>query len=133
MRRLTTPMLMAIAAGVLMLPATASAEGDLGVGTTGGTVPRIISHTPLKPISFAEAKRRQAVAKRKGKRPRGPILASTKGLAKAPSLTPDARNRTPSAEAQEVPITAGKPNGAGGKLFGFAGTYDAKKWPILNW
>lgn len=123
----------AVIAGMLVVPTAALAEGDLGAGTKNGKVPRIISSTPMKPVSFAEAKRRQAAAKRKGKRPRGPILASTKGLTKAPKLSPDARNRTPSAEAQEVPITNEKPTGADGKLFGFEGTYDAKKWPILNW
>lgn len=133
MGNLARPALAAVAAMMLVLPATAAAESDLGGGTTGGKVPRIISSTPLKPVSFAEAKRRQAKAKRTGRRPRGPVLATTRGLTKVKALAPDGRGRTPSAEAQDVPIENSKPKDEGGKLFGYEGTYDGKKWPILNW
>ena len=134
MRRLAGSALGVLAvAGMLASPATGEADSDLGPGTTGGSVPRIVSVTPMKPISFAAAKRRQAAAKRTGRRPRGPVLATTRGLSRVAGLVPDGRGRTPSAEAQDVPIDAHKPTGAGAKLFGFEGTYDGKKWPIHNW
>jgi hypothetical protein len=123
----------AVSVGALAVPGTAAGQDDLGPGTKDGkSVPRIISTTPMKPMSFAAAKRLRARAKRAGKRPRGPILATTRGLTKVPPLTPDTRARNPSAEAEDVPIDGRKPSGDG-KLFGYEGTYDGKKWPILNW
>src|SRR4051812_3708657 len=112
MRRLTAHALVVAAAGMLALPASGVADSDLGPGTKGGHVPRVISLTPMKPISFAAAKRRQAAAKRTGRRPRGPVLATTRGLSKVAPLVPDGRGRTPSGEAQDVPIDTVKPTGA---------------------
>ena len=125
--------LFAASAALVALPASALADSDVGEGTTNGKLPRIISQAPMKPLAFGDARRAQARAKRTGHFPRGPLLATQRHLTKSRALQPDDRRRTPSPDAQAVPIEPGKPTGANGKLFGFAGTYDGKKWGILNW
>ena len=87
----------------------------------------------MKPLCVRRREAGQARAKRTGHFPRGPLLATQRHLTKSRALQPDDRRRTPSPDAQAVPIEPGKPTGANGKLFGFAGTYDGKKWGILNW
>jgi hypothetical protein len=125
--------LLVASAALVALPASALADSDVGEGTTNGKLPRIISQAPMKPLAFGDARRAQARAKRTGHFPRGPLLATQRHLTKSRALQPDDRRRTPSPDAQAVPIEPGKPTGANGKLFGFAGTYDGKKWGILNW
>jgi len=114
-----------------MSPAAASAQSDLGPGTQSGKLPRIISQAPLKPLTLKQARRRQAEARRTGRRPRGPLLAHRRGLTRVVPVT--SRRRVPSPDAQPAPIVPGRPTGTDGKLFGFQGTYEAKKWGIVNW
>lgn len=122
----------AVMAAVLAAwPAAASAQSDLGPGTESGRVPRIVSQAPLKPLTLEQARRRQAEARRTGRRPRGPVLASRRGLTRMGPV--DRRRRVPSPDAQPAPIVPGRPRGSDGRLFGFQGTYDGKKWGIVNW
>lgn len=120
-------------AAALAAPVAAQAANPLhDHHAAKGAVPKVIVKGSKRPLSLKQAKEAQDRAARTGKFPPAPRLATNRGLRRTDSREISTRIRR-NVAATEIPVVNSEPTTIDPKLFGFQGTYDAKRWSLLNW
>ncbi len=120
-------------AAALAAPVAAQAANPLhDHHAAKGPAPKVIVTGPKKPLTLKKAKEAQDRAARTGKFPPAPRLATKRGLRKTDSHEMTTRIRH-NVAATEIPVVQTEPVTVDPKLFGFQGTYDAKRMSLLNW
>ena len=119
-------------AAALAAPVAAQANSLHDHHAAKGPAPKVIVTGPKKPLTLKKAKEAQDRSARTGKFPPAPRLASNRGLRKADTQEISTRIRR-NVAATEIPVVQTEPTTVDPKLFGFQGTYDAKRMSLLNW